>query len=99
MTFRPILMAALLAAALPASAEITGAPFDYTVGDTVYEGYVARNTAAEPRGTVLIIHDWDGLGDYEMRRAEMLAAWATPRSRPIFTARMSNRPQPMNTAR
>ncbi|HBG99083.1 MAG TPA: dienelactone hydrolase [Rhodobacteraceae bacterium] len=74
MTFRPILMAALLAAALPASAEITGAPFDYTVGDTVYEGYVARNTAAEPRGTVLIIHDWDGLGDYEMRRAEMLAA-------------------------
>jgi dienelactone hydrolase len=71
--YRAFLTAAALAAALPATAEIVGAPFDYTVGDTVYEGYVVRNTAAEPRGTVLIVHDWDGLTDYEMRRAEMLA--------------------------
>lgn len=75
MRFRLALTAAAwLAAALPGTAQIVGAPFDYTVGDTVYEGYVARNEGAAPRGTVLIVHDWDGLGAYEMRRAEMLAA-------------------------
>ena len=29
---------------------------------------------AEGRGTVVIVHDWDGLGTYEVQRAEMLAA-------------------------
>lgn len=67
-------LAIALAAALPAHAEITGEAVDYTVGDTVYEGYIARNTGTAPRGTVLIVHDWDGLTDYEVRRAEMLAA-------------------------
>ena len=58
-----------------ASAEITGEAYTYTVGDTEFEGYVARNTDLETtKGTVLIVHDWDGLTDYEMRRAEMLAA-------------------------
>jgi dienelactone hydrolase len=67
-----------LATALPAApalAEIVGEPFRYTVGDTEFEGYVARNSdLAESRGTVLIVHDWDGLTAYEERRAEMLAA-------------------------
>lgn len=60
-------------AAGTAHAEIVGEPHRYTVGDTEFEGYVARNTNAEPLGTVLIVHDWDGLTDYEKRRAEMLA--------------------------
>jgi dienelactone hydrolase len=35
---------------------------------------VAYNSAlGETKGTILIVHDWDGLTDYEMRRAEMLA--------------------------
>lgn len=72
------LAASLLAASLlaaPAAAEITGAPYGYTVGGTEFEGYVAYNSdLPETKGTVLIVHDWDGLTDYEMRRAEMLAA-------------------------
>ncbi|GGB36593.1 dienelactone hydrolase [Roseibium aquae] len=58
-----------------ASAEIVGDYHTYTVGGTTFEGYVATNTALEePRGTVLIVHDWDGMTGYEERRADMLAA-------------------------
>ncbi|SDY35810.1 dienelactone hydrolase family protein [Citreimonas salinaria] len=65
---------AALVTATVAGAEISGEYHSYTVGDREYEGYVATNTAIEPKGTVLIVHDWDGLTDYEERRADMLAA-------------------------
>ncbi|MEM6381748.1 MAG: dienelactone hydrolase family protein [Pseudomonadota bacterium] len=62
-------------AASTANAEIVGETHTYTIGDLTFEGYVATNTALEQaKGTVLIVHDWDGLTDYEMRRADMLAA-------------------------
>lgn len=58
-----------------ATAQIVAEPHTYTVGDTEFEGYVAYNSdLEETRGTILIVHDWDGLTEYEMRRAEMLAA-------------------------
>ena len=64
-----------LTVAATARAEITGADYDYTINGTAYQGYVAHNANLEQsRGTVLIIHDWDGLTDYEKRRAEMLAS-------------------------
>ncbi|SEM67275.1 Dienelactone hydrolase [Loktanella fryxellensis] len=69
----PVTLAGLLATA--ASAEIVGEYHSYTVDDTTFEGYVATNTDLEtPRGTVLIVHDWDGMTEYEERRADMLAA-------------------------
>lgn len=43
----------------------------YEVDGTALEGYFAG--AAEPKGLVIIVHDWDGTGDYERRRADMLA--------------------------
>jgi len=60
--------------ALPAAAELVGEDFDYEVEGVPMQGYVATNTDIEPKGTVLIVHDWDGLTAYEKRRAEMLAA-------------------------
>jgi len=45
----------------------------YRIGDEAFEGYHAM-PAGPSRGLVLVIHDWDGLTDYEMRRADMLAA-------------------------
>ncbi len=71
--FKPFL-ATLALTATAAQAEISAEYHSYTVGDREYEGYVATNTAIEPKGTVLIVHDWDGMTDYEERRAEMLAA-------------------------
>ena len=76
---RTLTLAALAAStaliASPAAAQIVGEMHTYTVGDTTFEGYVATNTSLEEtRGTVLIVHDWDGMTEYEMRRADMLAA-------------------------
>lgn len=59
-----------LALTLPVAAT-AGEDVDYTVGDREFQGYVAK--AAEPKGSVVLIHDWDGLTDYERRRADMLA--------------------------
>jgi dienelactone hydrolase len=75
LTASGLLVSALaLATAGHATAEIIGEPFAYTVGGVAFEGYVARNSnIPASRGTVLIVHDWDGLTAYEMRRAEMLA--------------------------
>ncbi|WP_299793280.1 dienelactone hydrolase family protein [uncultured Marivita sp.] len=67
-------LAVLALTATAAQAEISADYHRYTIGDREYEGYVATNTAIEPKGTVLIVHDWDGMTEYEERRAEMLAA-------------------------
>ncbi|QOR37317.1 dienelactone hydrolase family protein [Billgrantia diversa] len=44
----------------------------YEVGDEAFEGYYSP-ARSEARGMVLMVHDWDGLGDYERQRADMLA--------------------------
>ncbi|MBS1303205.1 dienelactone hydrolase family protein [Loktanella sp. SALINAS62] len=65
--------ASLIAGAV--QAELIGEYHSYDIDGVTFEGYVATNTDLEtPRGTVLIVHDWDGMTDYEERRADMLAA-------------------------
>ncbi len=49
----------------------TGKPVEYTANGTVYEGYLISPSATAP--LVLLVHDWDGLTDYEIKRAQMLA--------------------------
>jgi len=44
----------------------------YTVDGKVYEGYYSSPKEHAP--LVFIVHDWDGLNDYEMKRAKMLNA-------------------------
>ena len=48
-----------------------GSSVTYQVGGTSYEGYYI--SPAEKAPFVLLIHDWDGLTDYEIKRANMLA--------------------------
>lgn len=44
----------------------------YTVDGATYQGYYAQ--ADQPNAPfILLIHDWDGLTDYERKRADMLA--------------------------
>ncbi len=43
----------------------------YQVNGEEYEGYYVSAGADAP--LVLLMHDWDGLTDYEVRRADMLA--------------------------
>lgn len=66
MRFSPLLLGTL-AVSTPAFAE----DISYTVGDEAFTGYWAE--AETPRGVVLIVHDWDGMNDYERQRADMLA--------------------------
>jgi dienelactone hydrolase len=69
MRFTSLIAASLagLAAAAPALAE----DVSYTVDGEAFTGHWAE--AEEPKGLVIIIHDWDGMTDYERKRAGMLA--------------------------
>jgi dienelactone hydrolase len=49
----------------------TGAAVTYQVDGKDYEGYSISPSSRAP--LVLLIHDWDGLTDYEIKRANMLA--------------------------
>ncbi len=48
-----------------------GIPVTYTVDGQSYEGYYISPSDRAPM--VLLMHDWDGLTDYEIKRAHMLA--------------------------
>lgn len=48
---------------------------EYTVDNQVFEGYLAYDESSRTRKpAILLIHEWMGLGPYEKRRAEELAA-------------------------
>lgn len=69
---RSILAATAALAALAAPAAFAGETVTYEIDGVAYEGYLAEATR-EAKGLVIVIHDWDGLTDYEVTRAEMLA--------------------------
>lgn len=67
-----IFFSVVMALLLPISA-FAGSLVDYNADGTPLQGY--KSAAQEPsKGLVLIIHDWDGLTDYEIKRADMLSA-------------------------
>ncbi len=68
MTFFKYMVLFLL---LASSAAASGAAVPYTVNGEPFEGYYVSPTSGAP--LVLLIHDWDGLTDYEVKRAHMLA--------------------------
>ena len=48
-----------------------GTPVTYTIDGKPYEGYFISPSDQAP--FLLLIHDWDGLTEYEVKRANMLA--------------------------
>lgn len=57
-----------------ATSQVMGGPIDYKVGTTDCQGYVALDTLKQgKRPGVLIIHDWNGVDEYEQGRAAQLA--------------------------
>lgn len=50
----------------------TGEDLDYQVDGEAFTGYLSP-AEGQARGTVLVVHDWDGIDDYERQRADMLA--------------------------
>ncbi|MFH2067279.1 MAG: dienelactone hydrolase family protein [Pseudomonadota bacterium] len=63
-----MMMLAFMAAS---TAGASGMIVKYTVDDRPYEGYFIMPKAKAP--LVLLVHDWDGLTDYEIKRANMPA--------------------------
>src|SRR5882724_9359124 len=60
--------------ALTAQSEIVYKAIEYKQGDTVMEGLSVYDNAIQGKHpAVLVVHQWKGLGDYEKKRAEMLA--------------------------
>ncbi|SDN11391.1 dienelactone hydrolase family protein [Vreelandella arcis] len=49
-----------------------GEDIAYTVNEENFQGYFVSG-GEDAKGSVLIVHDWDGLDDYERQRADMLA--------------------------
>ena len=49
-----------------------GTHVDYSVGDKSFSAHL-ETSGSSSKGTVFIIHDWDGLTDYEKGRARMLS--------------------------
>jgi dienelactone hydrolase len=68
---RSLLIAIMLLFCTTTVSAATAKNVRYTVNGAEYQGYLASPSADAP--LVLIIHDWDGLTDYEMKRADMLA--------------------------
>lgn len=67
-------MLGVMLAAACTRAEIRTETVEYKEGEAVLEGFVAYDDAIQgKRPGVLIVHQWKGLGDYEKKRAEMLA--------------------------
>lgn len=57
-----------------AKANIVAEPVVYNIDGQPFEGYFAFNqNFGETQPLVLLVHDWNGLDDYEMRRTQMLA--------------------------
>ena len=70
MTMKTI-MTLLFTFTLIQGAYAAGVKVDYQVGDQTYEGYYISSNKDAP--LILLVHDWDGLTGYEVKRAEMLA--------------------------
>lgn len=64
------LILGLLTALLPFTVQ-AGEAVTYSVGGEAFEGYYGKASGAS-KGTVIVVHDWDGLTDYEVKRVEML---------------------------
>ena len=62
---------ALAVAVFPFAAQ-AGEAITYVVEGETFEGYRSA-VKGDSKGLVLIIHDWDGLTEYEMKRTDMLA--------------------------
>lgn len=63
---------ASLVAIFAGTAAFAGDTVNYKVDGADFEGYFAK-ASGPSKGLVLVIHDWDGLGSYEQKRADMIA--------------------------
>ncbi len=54
-----------------ASTVFAGKTFEYKINEQSYEGYYTAPAPGAP--LIILLHDWNGLTDYEIKRADMLS--------------------------
>jgi len=67
-----LFFSAMAMTSFAAFSALGGEAVDYSADGMALEGYKAP-AKGPSKGLVLVIHDWDGLTDYERKRADMLA--------------------------
>ncbi len=65
------LLFSLLFVTFLSTSSLAGENITYSVDGQPYEGYFVKTKSDAPM--ILLVHDWDGLTDYEVKRAQMLA--------------------------
>lgn len=71
---RTLMSLLILCTAVAAHAEIKTETVDYKQGGTTLEGFVAYDASIKgKRPVILIVHEWNGLGDYVKGRAKEFA--------------------------
>lgn len=71
---RALSLLLLVATVVDVPAEVQFKAVEYKEGETILEGlHVYDDSVKGKRPGVLVVHQWKGLGDYEKKRAEMLA--------------------------
>src|SRR3954467_4092934 len=64
----------LMAMVMTSRAALVSKPIEYKEGSTTLEGFWVHDDSVKGKQrSVLVVHQWKGLGDYEKKRAEMLA--------------------------
>ena len=76
------ILTALIFTLFATSASAAGTIVDYQIDGATYEGYFISPSPTAP--FILLIHDWDGLGQYEIQRSQML----TDQGYAVFAADM-----------
>lgn len=61
----------LLLVTLCTTTSFAGEDITYSVDEQPYEGYFINTKPGAPM--ILLVHDWDGLTDYEIKRSQMLS--------------------------
>lgn len=65
---------AIFASALSPQEDVQGKDFEYKVGSATMQGYVALPAkVGKPVPAVIVVHDWNGIDEYEKMRARMIA--------------------------
>src|SRR4026208_680628 len=71
---RVLVLLVLSALSCQVDAAIVAKTLEYKEGSTMLEGLSVHDNATQgKRPGILVVHQWKGLGDYEKKRAEMLA--------------------------
>lgn len=71
---RTLFVTILLLTATSGHSDIVKNPVTYMDGEVPMEGYIVYDDSKSKAPAVIIFHDWNGLDDYEMKRAEQVAA-------------------------